>query len=148
MALIDSPLVKLRHEIARIVKSIRSLEDALDVLIPDWKVFTAAEVQKYKSDLEDHYDVTPQLVEASEILKNTRSILINGDAAEILQLRKSLGEQLTMLKDAYIGEIAQKFDDAEKADARKYDYTPDIYNSIKAMSESGALKDIVLGLHG
>lgn len=146
MSLVESPFVKIRQDIAQTIKSIEDLQDTLSLMVPDWKAFIDADVRNYKSDLVANFNVTQQSIDESAPLRDTSRIIDECDPPKLLVHRKSLGDRLIRLKAAYNEEIAENCNDTEKAEERKLDHTPDIYRSIKAMSESGALKDVVLSL--
>lgn len=145
MSLVESPLVELRHKIAQVIKTIERLEETLDLVVPDWKVFTSAGVQTYKNDL-DNFNITRSSIEDSEVLTEIGDAIHRRAPGELVKLRDSLEEQLLVLKSTFSGEMNYDSSEFKKAEARMYDHTSDIYSSIKVMSETGVLKEIVLGL--
>jgi ubiquitin carboxyl-terminal hydrolase L5 len=68
------------------------------------------------------------------------------DPTELIDIRRELLSEQAQLENSYVQEAAMIEEENEHAARRKVDYTPIIYNSIKALAEQGVLKEIVRDL--
>jgi ubiquitin carboxyl-terminal hydrolase L5 len=149
MSLCKSPLSTIQQELAGTIKSTLAVEQALSVVIPDWKAFVEVDETKQNIDLNKSFGIPQHLIDNATLSESTSKKLSEGgsDPGVLLTLRKSLVGDQTKMRAAYVQEVAEVEREDEQAERRKHDYTPLIYNSIKMLAD-GELKDIVMDTRG
>lgn len=146
LALGASPLRTLPDKISASMKSVRAVEDALSVVLPDWKLFTASDVSPTVSELVESFGVANDLVEKAELPISTQEELerIGNDPHQLLELRLMLIHDHAGLCRSYIEEAALIGQENDQAAKRKEDHTPAVYSAIKKIAEARVLKGIVV----
>ncbi|KAG9249168.1 ubiquitin carboxyl-terminal hydrolase [Calycina marina] len=145
LSLCRSPLCTLSEQLASNIKSIAVLERILAEQSPDWKLFLPdGEGKNLKLEPNAVYRITQRTVDEA-----TPFAVANQEKLEVFAPTE-LGELRTKWMRAQAGLELQCMEETvaisledEKAERRKHDYTPVIYNSIKSLAEQGLLREIV-----
>ena len=145
LSLCRSPLRCCPEKLAESFHAIRMLKNVLEAVQPNWQQFTEVHEATIVTGADDAFGISQHLIdtcmpspELTERIENSKS-----DATAAINLYQELIRDQLELQRYYWDELALIGQEDEQANRRKQDYTSLIYNTIKALSEKGMLKDIV-----
>lgn len=147
LSLVRDPLIMLRADLARNVKSLQAVERRLDSIQSEWRAFlesgsdVAAEVML---DQDPTLGITEEAI-ADAVMEADTAESVDGTSAEKLtKLRQELVTSQHNLRRMTLEEIESAADDDRKANERRCDYGPAIYTWLKMLAEKdGVMKELV-----
>lgn len=147
LALARDPLVEQRQRLAENIKLIRTCEDRLSSITPEWKSFAVTEDgagDSVLSGASSEHSITIADILQAKIPEATEK-RINGDddIMTLMDLRQKAITEQAGLRAAIRDEENAAAIDREKAEARRHDYGPAIQTWLRMLAEEGVLKDLI-----
>lgn len=145
LALCRSPLRSCPERLAENLHAIRMAKKVLETVQPDWQQFTEVHEATIITGVDDTLGVSQDLIDKTRIPQELAEKIKGAetDATAAINLYQELVRDQVELQRCYWDEMALIGQENEQAGRRKHDYTSLLYNSIKTLSEKGALKEIV-----
>ena len=145
LSLCKSPLQSIRQDLAESMNLIFSAEERLDSMVPDWRAFAGGDGSPKPNELCESFGLSQELIDKAKPPASTleRIQLASMDPSSLMKLHEELLKDQAALRSSYMEEAASIGQEDEQAAKRKHDNSPHIYNSMKALAETGVLKGIV-----
>lgn len=124
---------------------IMSIEESLNNMTPDWKVFTAGHEVPKSSELREFLGLSQEFIDKANPSASAleRLQLASMEPSSLIKLHEELLRDQTALRGKYMVEEVSIGQENEQAAKRKQDHSPRIHSSMKALAEAGVMKEIV-----
>jgi ubiquitin carboxyl-terminal hydrolase L5 len=148
IALCKSPLCTIQENLAVNIKSIKAAEERLKAMVPDWKAFTEYGESSSLDELQESFSLTRELIDKANPPESVIQRLeeAGSDPRILIDLHQDLVKEQKNLQNSFMYEVSLIGQEEEQAARRREDNTSFIYHAIKALSEAGVLKDIIMDL--
>ena len=150
LSLCQSPMKEIQESIIENAHLISDVENSIAALIPDWKLFVQSQsgLPMTMDEIEGLFDISADRAKNANASESARQRFeaVSSDPEKLLNMYKDLISEQKAFRSEYMQEVASIAQEDELAATRKQDHTPLVYMAIKALTEAGALKDIVLDL--
>ncbi|KAF4307917.1 Peptidase C12 ubiquitin carboxyl-terminal hydrolase 1 [Botryosphaeria dothidea] len=147
LALVRDPLIEHRQYLAQNIKLIRTCEDRLSKINPEWKSFAVTEDGAGDSVLSgpssEHSITIADILQAKIPEATEKRISVDDDIMTLIDLRQKTITEQAGLRAAIRDEENAAAGDKEKAESRRHDYGPAIQTWLRLLAEEGVLKDLI-----
>ncbi len=150
LALVQDPIIDLRHSLAVNMRAFQALLSRLDEVQPDWKNFVAT-IAEDEASVEDRvivstsseFGVDQAAIDNASIDESTQESLRSSCPSSLMTLRQRLVYQQADLQASIRAEEASSEADKQRAAERRHDYGPLIQRWLRLLIQNGNLKTLV-----
>ena len=146
LSLIKDPLINLSEEFVSNVQSIRAIDERLDTVNPDWRLFPTTITNGSDSVMEDTIigpDTTSDLdkdrFENTGVSEDTYKKLSSNSVTDLLDFRQSFVTAQACLSLSIMEERRCNAEDEDRAASRRHDYGPAIKTWLRFLVQRDAL---------
>jgi len=114
-------------------------------MVPDWRAFAGGDGSPKLNELCESFGLSQELIDNAKMPTSAleRIQQASMDPSSLMKLHEGFLKEQAALRSSYMEEAASIGQEDEQAAKRKQDNSPQIYNSMKALAETGVLKGIV-----